>query len=282
MDPIELKAKAFRALHSKPGIFIIPNPWDAGSAKVLELMGFKALATTSAGFAYSLGKPDGDESISIAQSMDNIKSIIQATHLPVSADLGKGFGDSPDDCAKAIDQAVALGLSGGSIEDATGNPDDPIYPFDFAVQRIRSAVEASRNAAYPFTITARAENLIYGKQNLKDTIKRLEAFAEAGADVLFAPGLKTIQEIQMVVRAVAPKPVNVLMGLKGTNFSVEMLEQVGVTRVSVGSSMVRAAYGAFWRAAEEILNKGTFSYADDAKPYADLNDLFSRKNDEAD
>ncbi|WP_316744501.1 isocitrate lyase/phosphoenolpyruvate mutase family protein [Pedobacter antarcticus] len=271
----KLRAEDFLALHQEPGVFVIPNPWDAGSAKILEIMGFKALATTSAGFAYTLGKADGDIAVSREKTIDNIHDIVQATCIPVSADLGKGFGDDPADCARTIKEAVIWGVSGGSIEDATGNPDDPIYPFGLAVERIKAAVNAKRDAPYPFILTARAENLIYGRDDLKDTIKRLIAFAEAGADVLFAPGLKTLQEIEMVVKAVAPHPVNVLMGIPGTNFTVKMLEQLGVKRISVGSSLARAACGAFSRAAEEILIHGTFSYADEAKPYKELNDLFS-------
>lgn len=271
----KLRAENFLALHQEPGVFVIPNPWDAGSAKILEIMGFKALATTSAGFAYTLGKADGDIAISREKTINNIHDIVQATCIPVSADLGKGFGDDPADCARTIKEAVIWGVSGGSIEDATGNPDDPIYPFGLAVERIKAAVDAKRDALYPFMLTARAENLIYGRDDLKDTIKRLIAFAEAGADVLFAPGLKTLQEIEIVVKAVAPHPVNVLMGIPGTNFTVKMLEQLGIKRISVGSSLARAACGAFSRAAEEILIHGTFSYADEAKPYKELNDLFS-------
>ncbi|RYE23848.1 MAG: isocitrate lyase/phosphoenolpyruvate mutase family protein [Sphingobacteriaceae bacterium] len=272
----KLRADAFMALHQKPGIFVIPNPWDASSAKILASMGFKALATTSAGFAHSLGKPDEDNTIVRAESINNIRTIVQATSLPVSADLGKGFGDSAEDCSRTINEAVAFGFSGGSIEDATGNTKKPIYPFELAVERIKAAVEAARHAPYPFMVTARAENLIYGRQDLNDTIKRLEAFAEAGADVLFAPGLKTMKEIETVINALAPKPINVLMGIAGSIFSLDMLEQIGVKRVSLGSSMARAAYGAFSRAAHEILTSGTFSYANEAKSYADLNSLFSK------
>ena len=269
------KAETFRSLHQASGIFVSPNPWDAGSARVLESLGFKALATTSAGLAYSLGRPDGHASVTREESLQNARSIVRATSLPVSADLENGYGDEPESCAATILLAAEAGLAGGSIEDATGRPADPIYPLPLAVERIKAAVEASRKLSYPFTLTARAENLIYGRPDLKDTIRRLIAFADAGADVLFAPGLKTREEIKAVVKAVAPKPVNVIMGLSGANFSLSVLEELGVKRVSVGSSLVRAAYGGFFRAVEEILQKGTFDYANEAKPYADINRLFA-------
>lgn len=268
-------AAAFIALHQQPEIFVIPNPWDAGSAKVLASLGFKALATTSAGLAYALGKPDGHASITRVEALQNAQSIVDATDLPVSADLENGYGDDPSVCAETILLAAQTGLAGGSIEDATGKPEDPIYPFALAVERVKAAAEAARSLPHPFVLTARAENLIYGRPDLKDTIKRLVAFADAGADVLFAPGLKTQEEIEAVVKAVAPKPVNVIMGLAGVNFSLELLQQMGVKRVSVGSSLVRAAYGAFFSAAEEILQKGSFDYASRAKPYADMNKLFN-------
>jgi len=271
---IQSKGEAFRFFHQQAGIFVIPNPWDAGSAKVLEHLGFKALATTSAGLAYSLGKPDGYASVTREEVFQNIQSIVGASNLPVSADLENGYGDDPEACAETIILAAGLGLVGGSIEDATGRVEDPIYPFELAVERVRAAVKAVRKLPHPFTLTARAENLIHGRQDLKDTIKRLEAFADAGADVLFAPGLKTYEEIETVVKAVAPRPVNVVMGLSGGNFSLNELEELGVKRVSLGSSLVRAAYGAFFRAAGEILEKGTFNFAHDAETYANMNKLF--------
>jgi len=268
------RAQQFKALHSQPGIFIAANPWDAGSAKVLEALGFKALATTSAGLAFSLGKPDGHASITREQTLANAKDIIAATSLPVSADLENGYGDAPAACAQTIQLAAAAGLAGGSIEDATGNPADPIYPLALSVERVKAAVAAVRQLEQPFTLTARAENLIYGRPDLPDTIRRLVAYAEAGADVLFAPGLKTKEEITAVVQAVAPKPVNVVMGAAGVHFSVAQLQDMGVKRISLGSALIRAAYGAFFRAAEEILDKGSFSFVADAKPYTALNQLF--------
>jgi 2-methylisocitrate lyase-like PEP mutase family enzyme len=270
------KANAFKRLHHQSGIFVMPNPWDAGSARVLEALGFKALATTSGGLAFSLGKPDGHATITREETLQNAHLIVSATSLPVSADLENGYGDEPEMCAETIKLAASGGLAGGSIEDATGHVDHPIYPFKLAVERVKAAVEAVKKLPYPFTLTARAENLIYGKLDLKDTIKRLEAFADAGADVLFAPGLKTTAEIEAVVKAVAPTPVNVIMGIAGTNFTLPMLEQIGVKRVSVGSYLFRAAYGAFFRAAEEILSQGIISFASEAKPYAELNELFGK------
>jgi 2-methylisocitrate lyase-like PEP mutase family enzyme len=275
---LQSRAAAFQMLHQRSGIFVVPNPWDAGSARVLESLGFEALATTSAGLAFSLGKPDGHASMTREETLRNVQSIIQATALPVSADLENGYGDDPRVCAETILLAANAGLAGGSIEDATGKPDDPIYPFELAVDRVKAAVEAARSLHYPFTLTARAENLIYGRPDLKDTIKRLEAFADAGADVLYAPGLRTRVEIEAVVKAVAPHPVNVLMGITGAPFTLDMLAEMGVKRVSVGSSLIRAAYGAFFRAAGEILKTGSFIYADEAKPYADINHIFENYN----
>jgi 2-methylisocitrate lyase-like PEP mutase family enzyme len=269
-----IKAQAFKSLHERPGIFVIPNPWDAGSAKMLASLGFEALATTSAGLAFSIGKPDGEGIITREETLGNIQAIIAATNLPVSADLENGYGDDPETCAQTILLAAKAGLVGGSIEDATGRPDDPIYPFDLSVERIKAAVKAARSLPFPFTLTARAENLIYGRPDLKDTIRRLEAFADAGADTLFAPGLKTKNEIETVVRAVAPRPVNVVMGLSNADFSLDELADLGVKRVSLGSSLARAAYGAFFRAAEEIRYKGSFTFAAGTMPYAEINALF--------
>ncbi|HWV66851.1 isocitrate lyase/phosphoenolpyruvate mutase family protein [Chitinophaga sp.] len=276
VNSFQARAETFRALHQRSGIFVAPNPWDAGSARVLETLGFKALATTSAGLAFALGKPDGHAAVGREETLQNTRQIINATSLPVAADLENGFGDEPSACAETILLAAKNGLAGGSIEDATGKPGDPIYPFELALERVKAAVAAARSLPHPFMLTARAENLIYGRPDLKDTIKRLEAFADAGADVLFAPGLKTPEEITAVVKAVAPRPVNVIMGLSGSNFTLQQLEDLGVKRVSIGSSLVRAAYGAIFRAAEEILHKGTFTYADAAKPYGDMNQLFGK------
>jgi 2-methylisocitrate lyase-like PEP mutase family enzyme len=268
------RAEAFKALHERPGIFAIPNPWDAGSAKMLAMLGFEALATTSAGFAFSLGEPDAEGAIDRDETLDNARTIVEATSLPVSADLENGFGDDRDTCSETILLAAKAGLVGGSIEDATGLVDDPIYAFDLSVERVRAAVDAARSLPFPFTLTARAENLINGRPDLDDTIRRLVAFAEAGADVLYAPGLKAREEIGAVVRAVAPKAVNVVMGFSGPALSLDVLASLGVKRVSLGSSLARAAYGAFLRAAREVKQQGTFDFAREAVPYAEINAMF--------
>lgn len=267
------KAVTFKALHERAGIFAFPNPWDAGSAKMLTALGFEALATTSAGLAFSLGKPDGEGALTREETLANARAIIDATPLPVAADLENGYGDEPGDCAATILLAAEAGLVGGSIEDATGRPQDPIYPFELSVARVKAAVQAARSLPFPFTLTARAENLIHGRPDLKDTIRRLEAYAEAGADVLFSPGLTTQDEIAAVVQAVAPKPVNVVVGLGITGFSLEELGRLGVKRVSLGSSLARAAYSGLLRAAEEIRGEGTFGFTQRTTSYADINQL---------
>ena len=269
-----VRAEAFKSLHERPGIFAIPNPWDAGSASILAQLGFEALATTSAGFAFSIAKPDAEGAISRDETLANAGAIVAATSLPVSADLENGFGDDPETCAETIRLAAAAGLVGGSIEDATGRAGDPIYGYDLSVRRVKAAVKAARSLPFPFVLTARAENLINGRPDLPDTIRRLAAFAEAGADVLYAPGLKTREEIDAVVRAVAPKPVNVLMGLSGPSFSLDVLASLGVKRVSLGSSLARAAYGAFLQAAREIAQTGTFEFARSAVSYVEINAMF--------
>ena len=274
MESQAARADAFKSLHAGPGIFAIPNPWDAGSAKMLAALGFEALATTSAGFAFSVGRPDAEGAIGRAETLANARAIVEATPLPVSADLENGFGDDPDTCAETILLAAAAGLVGGSIEDATGRADDPIYPYDVSIERVRAAVKAARSLLFPFVLTARAENLINGRPDLPDTIRRLVAFADAGADVLYAPGLKTREEIDAVVRAVAPKPVNVVIGLSGPSLSLDALASLGVKRVSLGSSLARAAYGAFLQAAREVREKGTFDFARTAVPYAEINAMF--------
>lgn len=275
MEPSQLlRAQTFKALHERDGAFVIPNPWDAGSAKMLASMGFEALATTSAGLAFVLGRADAEGAISRDESLANIATIVTATPLPVAADLENCFADSPEGCADTLLKAAATGIVGGSIEDASGRADDPIYTFELAVDRVRAAVGAARSLPFPFMLTARAENLLNGRMDLSDTIKRLEAYADAGADVLYAPGLRTREEVIAVVRALAPKPVNVLMGLGGVTLSVADLNDCGVKRISVGSSLARAAWGGFYRAAEEIRSAGTFSYAQDALPFAQLNSLF--------
>lgn len=269
------KAERLKALHQRPGIFAIPNPWDAGSAKILTQLGFEALATTSAGLAFSLGKADGIGAVGREENLANARVIVEATSLPVAGDLENGYGDDPEICAETIRMAAAAGLVGGSIEDASKNPATPVYPFDQAVRRIQVAAKAARSLSFPFALAARAENFINGRPDLADTIRRLEAFAEAGADVLFAPGLTTADEISAVVRAVAPKPVNVVMGLSKGDFTLEQLAALGVRRVSLGSSLARAAYGPFWKAAEEIKRQGSFGFAKELTPFAEFQKLFT-------
>ncbi|MHC2145379.1 isocitrate lyase/PEP mutase family protein [Pseudomonas sp. 210_17 TE3656] len=276
MDVQTLRAEAFKALHERDRAFVIANPWDAGSARLLASLGFEALATTSAGLAFSLGRPDAEGAMTLEETLVNVRAIVDATALPVAADLENGFSDDPKGCAEAIVQGAQAGLVGGSIEDASGNPDEPIYSFHHAVERVEAAVAAARSLDFPFMLCARAENLLHGRMDLDDTIARLQAFAEAGADVLYAPGLRTADEIRAVVQAVAPKPVNVLMGMSGVHLSVNQLQDLGVRRISVGSSLMRAAYGAFYRGAGEILGQGTFTYGEQAMPFDQLNQLFRR------
>ena len=260
------KYTAFRALHERSGAFIIPNPWNAGTARILTALGFEALATTSAGFAFSVGRPDSAAELTRDEILENAREIVEATDLPVSADLQNGFGASPEHCAETIRLAAATGLVGGSIEDATGDPNDPIYEFQLAVRRVAAAAQVAQ--ANKFILTARSENFLHGRPNLDDTIRRLQAFAEAGADVVYAPGLPSLDAIRTVCASVS-RPVNVVMGLKGAPFSVDELAAVGVKRISVGGSLARAALGAFIRAALEMKDEGTFTYGADAISHAE-------------
>ncbi|HEX4158780.1 MAG TPA: isocitrate lyase/phosphoenolpyruvate mutase family protein [Rhizomicrobium sp.] len=262
----EQKFEAFCALHERPGAFVIPNPWNAGTARILAALDFEALATTSAGYAFAVGRRDSSGALTRDEILDNAMSIVEATSLPVSADLEDGFGAEPELCAATIRLAADVGLVGGSIEDVTGDPHDPIYEFQLAVERIAAAAEAAHNCR--FLLTARAENFLHGRPDLDDTIMRLRAFEAAGADVLYAPGLPNLDAIRAVCAAVT-KPVNVVMGLKGTTYTVEELSAVGVKRISVGGSFARAALGAFLRAAREVKMHGTFTYAADALPHAE-------------
>ena len=255
------KAIAFLSLHERAGAFIIPNPWDLGTARVLAHLGFEALATTSMGYAFSTGKLDN--TVGRDAMLRHIAQIAAATHLPVSADLENGYGDAPETAAETIRLAAAAGVVGGSIEDATGQPDRPIYEKEHAADRIRAAVEAARALPFPFTLTARAENYLHGRPNLNDTIEGLQAYQEAGADVLYAPGLATRDDIAAVVRSL-DRPVNVVMGLKGVPLSLADLAALGVKRVSVGSSLYRTALGAFLRAAREMREHGTFAFSNSA------------------
>jgi 2-methylisocitrate lyase-like PEP mutase family enzyme len=269
----EQKYLAFCALHERPGPFVIPNPWNAGTARILSALGFEALATTSAGYAFAAGRLDSSAGLERGEVLENARSIVEATNLPVSADLEDGFGQSPETCASTIGLACEAGLVGGSIEDATGDPDRPIYDFELAVERVAAAAEAARGNS--FLLTARAENFLHGRPDLDDTIRRLQAFADAGADVLYAPGLPTLDAIREVCRSVA-KPVNVVMGLSGASYSVEELGAAGVKRISVGGSLARAALGEFLRAAREIKERGTFSYVADAMPHSEARGFMAR------
>jgi len=266
------KAQLLKTYHEAKEIFVIPNPWDIGSARLLALAGFKALATSSAGYAFTLGQPDN--SVGREQMMRHLADIATATDLPVSADLENGFGDAPEEAAETIRQAAAAGVVGGSIEDATGRADEPLYPLELAVERVRAAAEAAQALPFPFTLTARAENYLVGRADLGDTIRRLQAYQEAGANVLYAPGLKTREEIATVVRSL-DRPVNALMGLQGALLSVDDLAALGVRRVSVGGSLARAALGALLRAAHEIRDHGTFTYSGEAVSGKEINDLFA-------
>lgn len=265
------KANIFQALHDREGAFIIPNPYDAGTARLLRHLGFEALATTSAGCAFALGQRD--YTLTREQVLKHAAEIAAATDLPVSADLEGGFGDDPETVAETLRLAVATGLVGGSIEDATNRPDDPIYDLELAVERVHAAAEVTSSLPFPFILSARCENYLVGRTDLKDTIKRLQAYQEAGANVLYAPGLRTKEDIAAVVSSV-DRPVNVLMALTGVRFSLAQLSELGVKRVSVGSALSRAALGAFLRAAREMKEHGTFAFADEAVPYAEVSAMF--------
>jgi 2-methylisocitrate lyase-like PEP mutase family enzyme len=264
------KGRIFRALHARDRAFVIPNPWDGGTARLLARLGFEALATTSAGYAFSVGVQDG--AVDRQAMMGHLTAIATASDLPVSADLGNGFGDSPETAAEAIRLAAAAGVVGGSIEDATGRTDAPVYEIARAVERIEAAVGAARGLPFTFTLTARAENYLHGRPDLKDTIKRLQLYQQAGADVLYAPGLTSREDIATVLKSV-DRPLNVLMGLQGMEPEVETLSAMGVRRVSVGSALCRAAFGAFLRAAREMRERGTFAFVKDAVKFKEISEL---------
>lgn len=265
------KGRAFRALHERDRAFIIPNPWDAGTARLLAHLGFEALATTSAGFAFSVGQRDN--TIERDMMMAHVSAIAAATDLPVSGDLENGFGESPEAVAETIRLAAAAGLAGGSIEDLSGRMGGTICEIGHAVERVRAAAEVARGLPFPFTLTARAENYLVGRPDLHDTIARLQAYQEAGADVLYAPGLRGKDDIAAVVSAV-DRPVNVVMGLTGVQLSLADLSAIGVRRISVGSALSRAALGAFLRAATEMREHGTFTFAEEAVSVQNLSAIF--------
>lgn len=262
---------SFRELHDQPEPFIIPNPWDIGTARILARMGYQALATTSAGYAFSIGVPEG--TLTQEQVLGHCQEMANSTDLPVSADLEKGFGDSPESVAETIRLAASTGVAGGSIEDHTGDPDDPIYAFDLAVERVHAGAEACQALPGDFVFTARAENYLWGRPDLDDTIRRLQAFEAAGADVLYAPGLKDLDTIRTVCESLS-KPVNIIMGLPGAAFGINELAAAGARRISVGSALSRAVFGTFIRGAREMREKGTFNFADDAIGFAELDDFF--------
>jgi 2-methylisocitrate lyase-like PEP mutase family enzyme len=262
------KIAAFRSLHEEPGAFIIPNPWDIGAARILAAMGFRALATTSAGMAFALGVPEGR--VSREDTLKHCAAIAAATPLPVSADLEKGFGDSPASVAETIRAAADIGLAGCSIEDHTNQRDDPIFDFGLAVERIEAGAEACRALDHDFILTARCENFLWGRPDLDDTIKRLQAFEKAGADVLYAPGLHDLSVIRTVCEALT-KP----MGMPGATFGVAELAEAGVKRISVGSALARLAFGSFVTAAREMKSTGTFRFSDSAMGFAELESFFS-------
>lgn len=267
------KGRIFRELHQRDTAFIIPNPWDIGTARMLAHLGFEALATTSAGYAFSVGQLDN--SVDRDRMLKHVSEIASATDLPVSADLQNGFGDDPETAAETIRLAAEAGAVGGSIEDATGRDDDPIYGLQHSTDRVRAAAEMVHALPFTFTLTARAENYLHGRPDLKDTIARLQAFQEAGADVLYAPGLATKEDIAAVVSSV-DRPVNIVMGLQGVQLSLAELSSMGVKRISVGSSLTRAALGAFLRAAREMHDHGTFTFAEQAASMREVSAMFKK------
>jgi 2-methylisocitrate lyase-like PEP mutase family enzyme len=267
------KARAFRRLHERPGAFIIPNPWDAGTAKLLASLGFEALATTSLGLANSLGRVDGTNTVSRAEVLANCRAIGDATARPVNADLENGYADEPRAAAEMIRLAADAGVVGGSIEDATGDPAGPIYDFALAVERVHAAVEVARSLPFPFVLTARAENMIQGRLDLDDTIRRLQAFEKAGADVLYAPGLKDLATIRTVTSSVG-RPVNVVMSHADPSLTLAQLEEAGAKRISVGGSLNRLALAAFLKGAREMKDKGAFTWMRDTVSSRELKPIF--------
>jgi len=264
------KATHFLRLHEGPGVFVIPNPWDVGSARILAGLGFPALATSSAASASATGRKDGG--LTRAEALAHARLIVNATDLPVSADLERGFGEAPAAVAETIRLAAEAGLCGCTIEDTTGNPEAPLYDFHLAVERIAAAAEAARALPFPFALTARAHGLLYANPGLEQTIGRLQAFERVGADVLFAPGLPDLQSVRAVCAAVS-KPVNFMVGIQGKSFSVGELAAAGVRRISLATSLYRAAMTGFLEAVREVKDAGRFDFLDRCVTTAELNQL---------
>jgi len=269
------RAQIFRALHERPGIFVMPNPWDAGTAKLFASLGFEALATTSLGLANALGRVDGALAISREELIANCRQIASATELPVNADLENGYADDPAEAATIFKLAADAGIVGGSIEDASGDPAKPIYDFNLAVERVAAAAETAHALPFPFTLTARAENFLHGRRDLDDTVRRLQAFAAAGADVLYAPGLRDLETIRQVVAAVG-KPLNVVMSAADPELTAQQLASVGVKRISVGGALSRLAFAAVRDAALAMRDGGSFQWVRDSMATQDLKAIFSR------
>ena len=273
MDPFAVsvrqndKAHRFRALHEGPGVFVIPNPWDVGSSRILAGLGFQALATSSAAAAAAVGRRDRE--LTRDQALAHARLIVDATDLPVSADLENGFGDAPERVAETVRLAAEAGLVGCTIEDSTGNQDSPLYDDRLAVERIAAAAEAARVLRFPFILTARAHNLLYASPSLDATIRRLQAFEQAGADVLFAPGLPDLAAVRAVCAAVS-KPVNFMVGIKGKSFSVGELAAAGVKRISLATSLYRAAMTGLLEAASSVKDPGQFDFLDRCATSAEL------------
>lgn len=271
MDSTE-RGERFRQLHTGDEVLVLPNPWDIGTARLFANLGFHALATTSAGLAFSLGRRDGDGAVSRDETLEHVRTIVDATPLPVTADLENGFGESPETVAETIRLAGEIGLAGASIEDATYDPDEPIFARELAIERIEAAAAAARALPYPFTLTARSENFIRGRPDLDDTLSRLRAFEAAGADVLYAPGLPDESALRLACSSVT-KPLNYVAGFGPTRFTLAQLKDFGVRRVSIGTSFCRAGLSAVVRAAREVLEQGSFDYVEGIHSVADFNEL---------
>lgn len=271
MDPAD-KAKAFHALHQRGRIFVLPNPWNIGTAKILGALGFEALATTSAGYAFSRGRIDWIGEIGRDEALAHAHEIVQATSLPVSADLENGFGESPETVAKTVQLAAAIGLAGCTIEDTSGDPEKPIYDKGLAIERIAAGAEGAGGLGRRFVLTARAENYLHGRPDLDDTLERLIGYEAVGADVLYAPGLPDLDSIRTVCNSIS-KPLNVVAGIGLAGVTLDELEQAGVTRVSVGSSLARTALGAMLDAAREIQDHGTFTAFESAASFSEIERL---------